>query len=168
MRIWGAIGLFLLTLHASCLKVDTAVSDLPNCEDGLLNNNEREIDCGGPNCSPCPARMTANIDGDPWRLMGTNLTSQINGNSIYISGMDTAFRSISLIHSGSFAPGNYPLANGLFSTPLQNYISNEGSIHITEWDTVERYISGYFSFKAYSGPTDSIMVTEGQFAFSPY
>ena len=168
MRFWGIIGLFLLTMHTACLKVDTAVSDLPNCEDGLLNNNEREIDCGGPNCSPCPARMTALVNGDAWKLTGANITSQINGSSIYLSGMDSAFRTISLIHSGSFAPGTYPLLNGLYSTPLQTFLANEGSLHITEWDTVERFISGYFSFKGFSGPTDSVLVTAGYFSFSPY
>ncbi len=25
----------------------------PSCDDGILNNGETEIDCGGPNCEPC-------------------------------------------------------------------------------------------------------------------
>lgn len=168
MRISGAIGLFLLVYISSCNKVDTAVSDLPNCEDGLLNNGEREIDCGGPNCSPCSARMTARIDGGTWDLLGNNISSQINGNSILISGMDSLFRTISIIHSGSFSPGSYPLNNGLFSTPLKTYISNQGTVQITEWDSTERYISGYFAFKAFAAPGDSVEVTNGYFAFAPY
>lgn len=32
-------------------------SDLcpPSCTDGILNNGEAQVDCGGPNCSPCPS-----------------------------------------------------------------------------------------------------------------
>ena len=30
----------------------------PSCDDGLLNNGETEIDCGGPNCAPCPVLCT--------------------------------------------------------------------------------------------------------------
>lgn len=26
----------------------------PTCDDGILNNGETEVDCGGPNCSVCP------------------------------------------------------------------------------------------------------------------
>ena len=26
----------------------------PNCVDGILNNDEEDVDCGGPNCGPCP------------------------------------------------------------------------------------------------------------------
>lgn len=168
MRIHLAIILFLPLAFAGCNPIDTAISDLPNCEDGILNNGEREIDCGGKNCNPCAARMTAEIDGAAWRLFGPNITSQINGNSIFISGMDSLFRSISLIHTGDFTPGNYPLAGGLFSAGSYTYTASSGSINITVWDTTERYISGYFSFKAFSGSGDSVTISNGIFSFSPY
>ena len=168
MRIHLAIILFLLLVFAGCNPIDTAISDLPNCEDGILNNGEREIDCGGKNCSPCAAHMSADIDGSTWILFGPNVTSQINGNSIFISGMDSLSRSISLIHSGDFAPGNYPLAGGLFATSTKTYTASSGSLNIAVWDTSERYISGNFSFKAFTGSGDSVSVSNGNFSFAPY
>ncbi|MFM7055164.1 MAG: DUF6252 family protein [Bacteroidota bacterium] len=168
MRIHLAITLFLSLVFAGCNPIDTAISDLPNCEDGILNNGEREIDCGGKSCSPCAARMNADIDGSPWKLFGPNITSQINGNSIFISGMDSLFRSISLIHTGDFAPGSYPLSGGLFSNSANTYTASTGTINISEWDTTERYISGYFSFKAFTGSGDSVTVSNGNFSFAPY
>jgi DNA-binding beta-propeller fold protein YncE len=92
----------------------------------------------------------------------------VNGNNIFISGMDSISQTISIIHSGSFAPGSYPLGSALFSNLNKTYTSNIGSLHITEWDSTERFLSGFFSFKAFSGPSDSVMVTDGFFAFSPY
>lgn len=168
MRIHLAILLFLSLAIGACNPIDTAISDLPNCEDGILNNGEREIDCGGLNCIPCAARMTADVDGATWDLFGPNITSQINGNSIFISGMDSLFRSISLIHTGDFTPGSYPLAGGLFSTSNKTYTATSGSFNISEWDTSERYISGYFSFKAFAGSADSVIVSNGYFSFAPY
>lgn len=168
MRIHLAITLILSLSAVGCNPIDTAVSDLPNCEDGILNNGERGIDCGGLNCSPCAAQMTADIDGSPWKLFGPSITSQINGNSIFISGMDSLFRSVSLIHTGDFSPGGYQLAGGLFATTSNTYTASSGSISISVWDTTERYVSGYFSFKAYAGSGDSVTVSNGYFSFSPY
>ena len=36
---------------ASCLNEDNKIPD--NCYDGVLNNGEINIDCGGPNCTEC-------------------------------------------------------------------------------------------------------------------
>jgi len=36
----------------SCLNDDNLIP--PNCNDGLLNNGEFDVDCGGPACDPCP------------------------------------------------------------------------------------------------------------------
>lgn len=168
MRIHLAITLFLSLAILGCNPIDTAISDLPNCEDGILNNGEREIDCGGLNCIPCIARMTADIDGSSWKLFGPNITSQINGNSIFISGTDSLFRSVSLIHTGDFTPGNYPLAGGLFASSNNTYTASSGSINISEWDTTERFIQGYFSFKAFAGSGDSVIISNGYFSFAPY
>jgi hypothetical protein len=73
-----------------------------------------------------------------------------------------------LIHTGDFTPGSYPLAGGLFSTSNKTYTAASGSINISEWDTTERYISGYFSFKAFTGTGDSVTVSNGYFSFAPY
>lgn len=40
-----------ITLMSSCLNEDNKIP--PNCYDGILNNGEEAIDCGGPNCDAC-------------------------------------------------------------------------------------------------------------------
>jgi len=45
------------------IKIESCSSELPpTCEDGILNNLEEFVDCGGPNCDPCPCVNTAQID----------------------------------------------------------------------------------------------------------
>lgn len=46
------VGLFFASFFmASCLNEDNKIP--PNCYDGILNNGEERIDCGGPNCPLC-------------------------------------------------------------------------------------------------------------------
>ncbi|MBK8255273.1 MAG: hypothetical protein IPK82_21760 [Polyangiaceae bacterium] len=37
---------------------------LANCVDGIVNNGETDIDCGGPNCSPCGGGKDCTANGD--------------------------------------------------------------------------------------------------------
>ncbi|MFM7079792.1 MAG: DUF6252 family protein [Bacteroidota bacterium] len=166
--VWLCTSLTIII--CSCNGTDTAISTLPNCEDGIRNNGEREIDCGGKSCQPCPAKMDALVDGTPWSLFGSTITSQVNtsSSSIFISGTDSVFRSISLIHAGSFSPGTYNLNGGLYNTPSGSFTTSTGTITISVWDTTERYIEGFFSFTAYGGNGDSVRITNGGFAFAPY
>ena len=158
------------SLVSGCDKVDTAISDVENCSDGILNNGEREIDCGGSNCQSCPAKMTAMVNGAEWKLSGATIFSQVNpaGNSIFLTGTDSSLNSISLIHTGPFQEGTYTLTSGLYSTPQQNYTSTQGDLIILEWDSEERFISGQFSFDAVNTIGDTIRIQEGYFAFAPY
>lgn len=34
---------------------------IPDCNDGIQNNGETGIDCGGPNCDPCPCETTVSL-----------------------------------------------------------------------------------------------------------
>ncbi|WP_306641452.1 hypothetical protein [Sanyastnella coralliicola] len=48
----GLIALFFASFFlASCLNEDNKIPE--NCYDGILNNGEELIDCGGPNCPLC-------------------------------------------------------------------------------------------------------------------
>jgi len=40
------------------------VCSSPVCDDNLLNNNEVDVDCGGPDCPPCPAGAKCTYGGD--------------------------------------------------------------------------------------------------------
>lgn len=45
-------AMFLAVVQfSSCLNDDNKIP--PNCYDGILNNAEELVDCGGPNCPPC-------------------------------------------------------------------------------------------------------------------
>ncbi len=50
-------AIFLLSLLiTSCLNDENLIP--PNCNDGILNNGEFDVDCGGPFCDPCPPSCT--------------------------------------------------------------------------------------------------------------
>ncbi len=52
----GFAALFLLSFFiTSCLNDDNLIP--PNCFDGILNNGEFDVDCGGT-CDPCPPSCT--------------------------------------------------------------------------------------------------------------
>jgi hypothetical protein len=41
-----------VTIYIDNIRGTLAVGE--TCSDGILNNGETQIDCGGPNCAPCP------------------------------------------------------------------------------------------------------------------
>lgn len=161
--------LLLPLLFFACNKVDVAISDpVPSCFDGLQNQGEIEIDCGGP-CPSCPARMTATINGIPWESQG-GVSTQANSNIIQITGSNSN-SSLSLIYTGSFVNGTFSLAQASYQkfSPLTNYTTNSGSISFTEWVWSQplNRVSGNFNFKAFeaTGTGDSVDVQQGKFSF---
>jgi hypothetical protein len=63
----GFIALFFTSFFiSSCLNEDNKIP--PNCYDGLLNNNEEQIDCGGPCplCDPCTNGIWEPELGETW------------------------------------------------------------------------------------------------------
>lgn len=63
----GYIALFFVSFFmASCLNEDNKIP--PNCYDGILNNNEEQIDCGGPCplCDPCTNGIWNPELGETW------------------------------------------------------------------------------------------------------
>jgi hypothetical protein len=156
-----------VTLLWGCNAVDVAVSDpVPNCFDGIFNQDEVEIDCGGT-CPNCPSKLTAVVNGMNWESAGS-VTTQINGNAILISA-GNANSNLSLIYTGPFTTGTYTLTNALYSVTSTNYTANTGSITFTKWDQAEKLIFGTFNFKAFevTGSGDSVNVTQGKFTFVP-
>jgi len=166
-----AVCLLFLSLF-SCNKTETAVSNIPNCYDGIRNNNERGIDCGGPDCLPCAPKMTALVNGTGWNLAGGYISTQVNtqGTSLFFSGSDSIFRTISLIHSGPFLAGQYNLAGGLFiePSPSTTYTAVNGTIVFSEWDLESKTVKGNFSFDAVSASGDTANIRDGYFELGPY
>ena len=64
------IVLSVLVLAASCYNEDNRI--LATCADGILNQDEQRIDCGGPNCEPCPPSCDNGILDyvDGWQEVG--------------------------------------------------------------------------------------------------
>ena len=56
------IAWLLLTLGLSSCGDDNGQVD-PSCDDGLMNGEETDLDCGGP-CGPCAAGGGCLTDGD--------------------------------------------------------------------------------------------------------
>jgi hypothetical protein len=160
----------ILLALTGCNKIDVGISKpFPDCFDGIQNQGEQGIDCGG-SCVPCLGKVSANIDGIPWASDG-NVTSDINNNSIIILSANGT-SSLSLIYTGPFVTGTFNLQSALYSVfvPSTNYISNQGTITFSSWDAVANQVSGTFSFTAFesSGSGDTIQVTSGKFDFVPY
>lgn len=53
IKIVGVYFLFILVILGSVYFI---FKPKPSCQDGILNQNEERIDCGGP-CFPCPERL---------------------------------------------------------------------------------------------------------------
>jgi hypothetical protein len=63
--LWGTAGSYsgqggaaqCVTPNPNTIYIDNIIGTsglgAPSCTDGVLNNGEEEIDCGGPNCAPC-------------------------------------------------------------------------------------------------------------------
>jgi len=140
------------------------------CSDGILNQGETEIDCGGP-CQPCHSRMTALVDGNAWEAQGNVTSSTNNGSILILAGNGTT--SLSMIYTGPFALGTYSLNSAIFVETLTqtNYLANSGTITFTNWDTHEHTVSGTFSFIATETSTpggSQKVITEGMFKYVPY
>jgi len=155
----------IILCFAACNTTDTGISKpFPDCFDGIQNQGETSIDCGGP-CLPCPPKVTAKIDGVPWES-GGNVSGSVAGNQIQISSANGT-ATLNVIHQGPFEAGSYNLYQALYmiNSPQTTYISNQGTITFLTWDPQNKVVSGTFSFTAFeaSGVGDTIQVTDGTF-----
>ena len=77
-RILLTLATAVSLTFAACKKDKGGAS----CTDGILNQNEEEVDCGGP-CTPCatPA-MSALIDGVSWSAVDTFYLNKSNSSGL--------------------------------------------------------------------------------------
>ena len=144
-----------------------------SCSDGIQNQGETGIDCGGP-CTPCPvATMSAVVDGTPWVATYTSC-SNLSGTLAIQGTIPSSTKGISLAHSGTFAPGTYTLGsfdgNYAVSTPTTvNCIIQTGTITFTTFNTTTKTVSGTFSFNCTDNTTSvSQVITAGVFTNMKY
>ncbi len=143
----------------------------PSCADGTRNQGETAVDCGGP-CDPCYARLTASINNQPWS--STSRNAFISGpGTIRIYGTNQ-INNITLYYSGPFTPGTVQTGSQ-FTGELRDELGNlftassGGSITFSTFDTTSRTVSGTYSFIATNSVTGtSKLVTNGVFNVLSY
>ena len=163
-------------IYIGCKKKNTTTTSTTTCSDGIQNQGETGVDCGGP-CAACvvsaPASMSAKIDGVQWTanyVKGSLLSTTLAIQGSYLP----TTQGISLSYGGTFAVGTYPLGNfgGNYavSTPSTvNCIIQTGSITFTEFNTTTKTVSGTFSFNCKDQSTGvSQVITSGVFTNVKY
>ncbi len=119
----------------------------PSCSDGIRNQDETAVDCGGA-CDPCYPRFSAIINDTLWYATSRNAFISAPG-TLRIYGTNQ-MQNLTLYYSG-------PFAEGIVSTGTQFqaefrdengnlYTSTPGgSISFSTFDTTSRTVSGIFS-----------------------
>jgi hypothetical protein len=119
-----------------------------SCGDGIRNQGETAVDCGGP-CDPCYKRLSAVINGVVWNSQSRNAFLSAPG-TLRIYGTNT-LKNITLIYSGPFAPGLVS-TGAQFTGELRDengtlYTSVQGgAISFSAFDTTTRTFSGTYRF----------------------
>ncbi|MCB0402888.1 MAG: proprotein convertase P-domain-containing protein [Flavobacteriales bacterium] len=120
----------------------------PTCVDGIQNGSETGIDCGGPNCPPCPCGDIT-IAALPYSVTGANTagyaddyssadacgSSYLNGNDVLYEYTPAANESVDILLSNSSSS-----STGLFlwdgcpddpSTNCVNYVTGSANLSMT-------------------------------------
>ncbi|MBK7970134.1 MAG: hypothetical protein IPK08_14995 [Bacteroidetes bacterium] len=136
-----------------------------SCADGIMNQGETAVDCGGP-CDPCYPRLSAKIDGVDWSATSRNAFISAPG-MIRIYGTNTQ-SNFTLYYSGVFESGT-TTAGSTFKGEFRSlsgdlYASTSGSISFSTFDTVARTISGTYQFLATDTTSGTqLTITSGVF-----
>lgn len=151
-------------MFTACQKQNAETDNIPlvavGCDDGIQNQGETDVDCGGP-CAPCTAALTAMVGSDSFAA--TTVTSTPGTNTLLISASESA-ASISLIHLGAVALGTFTNDQATYAAQGKNYTSNTATITFTKVEN--NAAEGTFSFTGIdfaTGGTDSVVVTNGVF-----
>ncbi len=163
---FGIMLLFAIALVTTCdKKDDNDTNNTPaTCDDGILNQGEEGIDCGGP-CPPCVQNiMTAKVNGTYWTA--SSFQCQYLPGDFYMEGIETipAITRIRIYHKGDYTTGTFTLDNSSFYTDAGSnmYDCQTGSVTFTEWDVTNKIISGTFTMTASDGAT-TFTITDGVF-----
>ena len=90
MKTASYILILIATLMLSaCQKQEAETDNEPQvaatCDDGIMNQGETDIDCGGP-CPLCQATMTAMVDADTFKAVFNTITSKYANGAFFVSG----------------------------------------------------------------------------------
>ncbi len=173
------LGILLLTavgIFISCNKEEEPdPGPVATCSDGIQNQGEVYIDCGGP-CPACPS-LTCKVDGVDWTADISSITSGFFGSVLNLQGGQSANSSSLLIgYMGVQVTGNeYPLEDARYTINGVDYVMEnkytDGKITFSKFINTsdEHIIEGTFHFvvkDTISGTT--INVTNGAFTNIEY
>jgi hypothetical protein len=143
----------------------------PSCADGIMNQNETAVDCGGQ-CDPCYPSLSAKIDNVQWS--STSRNAFISGPGIIRIYGTNQQNNITLFYSGVFTEGSTPTGNS-FTGEMRDengnlYSSiNGGSITFTTFDTTARKVSGIYNFTGKDTVSNQFkVITSGVFTELTY
>ena len=156
-----------LALFASGCK--KTVDNTATCNNGKLDGNETEIDCGG-SCTACPpaATFSAKLNGVWFNAVNGPLTLYWtqSGPSYSVRAWNpTTAINVALF----FSTPTINQAENLNSANIDdndNYIiepGNTSSITVTSIDTLRKIISGTFKLTATAPPNSPMTVDSGTF-----
>jgi hypothetical protein len=142
-----------------------------SCADGIRNQGEEAVDCGGP-CDPCYPRVSAKINGSSWTSTSRN-ANLYTPTTLRIFGTGPG-GSVTLIYSGPFTQGMVSAGNlfiGEFRDESGRLFTsaNSGRIIFTTFNTADSTVSGTYEFIAKEQSTNAIRsVTKGVFTMMEY
>jgi len=156
--------IFAVITLSECSKDEDPEEPTASCTDGIQNQDETGVDCGG-SCPPCVYNtMTANIDGTPWSA-GSLQFQYVPGN-FWFQGIAAGFPAakIKVVHKGAYAPGVYNLdADSEYIDENDIiYTCTSGTVEFTLFEQTHKIIAGTFSLTASDGTT-TVTITDGVF-----
>jgi len=167
----GVLFLVILGIFSTCKEEEEDPGPVATCSDGILNQGETQIDCGGP-CPACPS-ITCKVDGADWTSDYTSITAGFFGSVLQIQGGQSLNSSSMLIgYMGLQATGDFPLEAAKYTIGGVNYVMNKyppGRIIFTDYNTTTKKITGTFEFDAKDTLTgNTVSVTLGVFTNVDY
>jgi len=167
----GILFLAILGIFTTCNDEEEDPGPVATCTDGIKNQDEVEIDCGGI-CPACPS-VTCKVDGADWTSDYTSITAGFFGSILQIQGGQSLNSSSILVgYMGLQAIGDFPLEDARYTIGGVDYIMNKyvpGRIQFTDYNTSTKKITGTFYFDAKDTLTgNTISVTQGVFTNVDY
>ncbi|MEI2758084.1 MAG: hypothetical protein V9G42_01485 [Bacteroidia bacterium] len=170
MKTASYILILIATLMLSaCQKQEAETDNEPQvaatCDDGIMNQGETDIDCGGP-CPLCQATMTAMVDADTFKAVFNTITSKYANGAFFVSG-SSDLGSLTIIYSGSLSIGTVSNAQATFvkNSTSVTYIASTANLTFNTINVTDSTAEGMFSFNAinFNSPTDTVKVMNGFF-----
>ncbi len=167
--------LFYVVLLAAVSCTNEELGSGENCFDGVKNQDEVGVDCGGRCPFGCPPEMTAAVNGTTWIADTGSVTANYTAGSqtMKITGSPSSgvYPRIQLVYVGPLSIGSHPLDPATSYLPNLSafMVFNSGTLNITSVDTRNRLVYGGFSFTSTDTASMTVYnVTNGQFRYIAY